>query len=108
MSTYFLVESGEIAEPGMAIPAADMAADLARSGHDVTVFLVQNGVFPARRSAGGDALAAARTAGVRFLADDFSLRERGIGADGLCTAVAPSPLETVVDRLAAGDKMLWY
>ena len=36
MSTCFLVESGDIARPGTAIPGADIAADLARRGHDVT------------------------------------------------------------------------
>jgi intracellular sulfur oxidation DsrE/DsrF family protein len=73
----------------------------------VTLFLVQNGVFPARRQAPGglEALARAR---VEVLADDFSLRERGIARDRLAAGVRAAPIETVIDRLAEGRKALWH
>lgn len=108
MTRYLLVESGESMHPGPAVPSLALASDLAGSGHDVTVLLLQNGVFLARRGSVGNALDAAQRAGVRLLADDFSLRERGIGADQLSSAIAPSPLETLVDALAAGHKLLWH
>ena len=57
----------------------DLAAELARRGETVTLFLVQNGVFPARRSAHSAGLERVAKAGVEILADDFSLRERGVG-----------------------------
>ena len=44
---------------------------------------------------------------VTVLADEFSLRERGI-AGGLTEGVASAPLDTVVDQLADGAKALWH
>ncbi len=108
MSHYVIVETGDSGEPGAPNPGIDLAANLAANGHDVTVFLVQNGVFLARRGAQrGDQLGMHK-ARITLLADDFSLRERGIGADQLSPDVSPSPLESIVDRLAAGSKVLWH
>ena len=47
-------------------------------------------------------------AGVQVLADDFSLRERGIVAQRLVSGVKPSPLDVVIDQLAEGRKVLWH
>ena len=47
-------------------------------------------------------------AGVEVLADDFSLRERGIPLDRLPAGVAPAPIDTVIDRLLEGRKALWH
>lgn len=108
MSEYVIVESGDLAERGAPNHGIDTASNLAANGHDVTVFLVQNGVLLVRRGAQCSEPAGAQESGVRLLADDFSLRERGIGVDQLIPEVSPSPLETLVDRLAAGSKILWY
>lgn len=108
MSEYLIIETGEPSEAGDVKHSFDLAANLVAKGHQVTVFLVQNGVLPARRGAQFDAIADAIKAGVTLLADDFSLRERGIGGDQLNTGIAPAPLESVVDRLAAGCKTLWH
>jgi hypothetical protein len=45
---------------------------------------------------------------VRVLADDFSLRERAIDRGALKSGVKPSPIDEVVDLLAAGAKALWH
>ncbi len=108
MIEYLFIESRSALETTEVALGAGTAAALARQGHPVTVFLLQNGVLPARRGASTDAFAAARQAGVRILADDFSLRERGIGVSELAEGIASSPLETVVDSLAAGAKTLWH
>jgi len=42
------------------------------------------------------------------LADEFSLRERGIAANRLAGGVSASPLDVVVDQLAEGRKALWH
>ena len=86
----------------------DLAVGLARRGETVSLFLVQNGVFPARRSARSAALETVTRAGVEVLADDFSLRERGIAADRLAAGVTAAPIDAVVDRLAEGRKALWH
>ena len=70
--------------------------------------MVQNGVLPARRSAKSQALSAIAAAGVEVLADEFSLRERGIVDDSLANGIKPSPLDVVVDQLAEGRKAMWH
>ncbi len=45
---------------------------------------------------------------MRLLADDFSLRERAIAVEGLGPGVAASPIEAVVDLVAAGAKAIWH
>src|SRR5262245_46669374 len=107
MTEYLLIESRSPAESGDVAQGYALAAALARQGDRVTLFLVQNGVLCVRRGARAEGLESAIRAGVTVLADDFSLRERGIPADRLAAQVAPAPLETVIDRLAAGAKTLW-
>lgn len=108
MSHYVIVETGDSAEPGAPNQGIETATNLAANGNDVTVFLVQNGVFLARRGARYNGHTSAQKVSMTLLADDFSLRERGIGADQLSPDISASPLESVVDRLVAGSKVLWY
>lgn len=108
MSNYVIVQTGDSVEPGVPNPGTEIAANLAAIGHDVTVFFVQNGVFLARRGTQREEQTGAHKAGMTLLADDFSLRERGIGTDQLSPGVSPSPLESLVDLLAAGSKVLWH
>ena len=83
-----------------------MGKGLVEGGNQVTLFLVQNGVLPARPSAHSAALSALARSGVTVLADDFSLRERGIAQ--LAEGVAATSIDVVVDDLAAGHKTLWH
>src|SRR5262245_59914826 len=106
--SYLLVASRDPFASGVAEPFYELGAALRRDGHAVTVFLVQNGVLPERRGARSGALANLAAQGVRVLADDFSLRERGIAAAELAEGVAAGPIETVVDALASGAKTLWH
>lgn len=85
----------------------DLARDLKKAGNEVTLFLVQNGVFGARKSA-APALSRLAGEGVTVLADAFSLKERGIGAAHLAEGVQSAPLDTVVDHLAEGRKVVWH
>jgi predicted peroxiredoxin len=107
MAEYLFIESRSPAEAGDLAHSYALAAALAQRGERVTIFLVQNAVLSVRRGAAAAGLDAAAQAGAQLLADDFSLRERGIPADRLAAPVAPAPLETVIDRLAAGAKAIW-
>lgn len=69
---------------------------------------MQNRVLPARPGARSAALQALADAGVEVLADDFSLRERGIPASSLAPGVKAAPLDVVVDQMADGRKTLWH
>lgn len=108
MATYLLIESRGPFDSGDTQSYYDLAAGLAQAGDEVALFLVQNGVMGTRRGARDMGLGAAAAAGVRVLADDFSLRERGIPADGLIDGVSAAPLDVVIDRLAEGCKAIWH
>ena len=108
MTDYLFIESRCPLDSADVSINIETACNLARRGHEVTVFLVQNGVIPARFGARAEVLDTAKDAGVRILADDFSLRERGIGNSDLSPGISPSPLESVIDSLAAGAKTLWH
>ena len=107
MAKYLLIESRDPFETDVSA-YLDLAANLKKEGNEVTLFLVQNGVLPARKSARSETLSKLAQAGVEVLADDFSLRERGIAAARLAPGVKAAPIETVVDQLAEGRKALWH
>ena len=108
MSKYMLIESRDPFDSRDVAFSYDLATGLAKAGHEVTLLLVQNGVLPARRGAKEIGLAAVMAAGVKVLADDFSLRERGIADTRLVAGVEPTPIDVVVDHMAAGHKTLWH
>jgi len=108
MSKYMLIESRDPFDSNDVGFSYELASGLAKAGHEVTLLLVQNGVLPARRGAQADGLAAVMKAGVKVLADDFSLGERGIAPSRLVAGVEPAPIEVVIDHMAAGHKTLWH
>jgi len=108
MARYLLIESRDPFDSNDAEWFYGLAAGLRKEGNEVTLFLVQNGVLPARRSSRSAALTGLSKAGVQVLADDFSLRERGIGSGALCEGVSPAPIDVVVDQLEEGRKAIWH
>jgi sulfur relay (sulfurtransferase) complex TusBCD TusD component (DsrE family) len=106
MAHYLLIESRDPFEVNDVAYYYDLSRALVASGNEVTLFLVQNGVLAARPSARSGVLAALAKAGVKVLADDFSLAERGIAK--LADGISKSPIDVVVDHLAAGHKTLWH
>ena len=108
MPRYVLIESRDPFESNDTGFCVDLATQLAAAKNDVTVFLVQNGVLPARTGARSGDLARLAGAGVKVLADSFSLKERGIDEARLTAGIAAAPLETVMDALADGAKVIWH
>jgi sulfur relay (sulfurtransferase) complex TusBCD TusD component (DsrE family) len=108
MPRYLLIESRDPFDSNDTRFCCDLARQLVDAKHEVTLFLVQNGVLPARAGARSGDLAQLSGAGVRILADSFSLKERGIDETRLATGVAAAPLEVVVDALAEGAKVIWH
>jgi intracellular sulfur oxidation DsrE/DsrF family protein len=73
------------------------------------VFLFQNGVLAARRNALGSHLPQLAKAGVRLLADDFSLQERGIQSAELLPGIQQSNIDALVDILVREDtRAIWH
>lgn len=107
MSNYLLIESRDPFTSQAVSGHAELAVGLVRTGHAVALYLVQNGVLPCRAGADGDALHEALAAGVEVLADDFSLRERGIPERDVARGVKVASIGFVVDRLADAWKVLF-
>ena len=107
MADYLLIGSRDPFESNDVARLYALAEDLVGNGSKVTLFLVQNGVLSARQSAQSAALSAVAGNGVEVLADEFSLRERGISLDRLVSGVSAAPLDVVIDRLADGRKAIW-
>jgi predicted peroxiredoxin len=108
MSRYVLIESRDPFDSSDTRFCGELAQQLAAAKNDVTLFLVQNGVLPARPGARSADLAQLAGSGVRVLADSFSLRERGIDERRLASGVAAASLATVLDALAEGAKVIWH
>jgi len=108
MPRYLLIESRDPFDSNDVRFCCDLAQQLAAAQNEVTLFLVQNGVLPARSGARSDDLARLASAGVRVLADSFSLRERGIDGTRLIAGVEAAPLDAVMDALAEGVKVIWH
>ncbi len=106
MSEYLLIESRDPFESNDVGFYYELARGLRESGNLVTLLLVQNGVLAARPSAQAPGLIAIANAGVKILADDFALKERGITK--LRDGVQVAPIDVVVDHLEAGHKTLWH
>ena len=108
MAKYLLIEPRGPFDSGDTQCYYDLAIGLVKAGDEVALFLVQNGVMGTRKGSKDVGLGAAAAAGVQVLADDFSLRERAIPANGLIDGVSAAPLDTVIDQLAEGRKAIWH
>jgi hypothetical protein len=108
MTNYLFIESRSDFDGRPETFGSALAAALARSGARVTMLLVQNGALTARRGARSPRIDALVAAGVAVLADEFSLRERGISPDRLRPGVEPSRLDVVIDRLLDGWQVIWH
>jgi len=108
MPGYLLIESRDTFDRGS--NSIDLARSLAEAGKEgpVTLFLVENGVLPTRRCEASDGLTALAKSGVEVLADEFSLRERGIQRERMVPEVKPAQLDVVIERMAEGRKALWF
>ncbi|MFQ5789524.1 MAG: DsrE family protein [Acidobacteriota bacterium] len=107
MAKYLLIQSRDPFETNEVARDYEWAASLAGAGNGVTLFLVQNGVLPARKGARRNGLESLVARGVEVLTDEFSLRERGISKGALAEGVKVSTLDVVIDQLAEGRKAIW-
>ena len=106
MAGYLLIESRDPFESNDVSYYCDLARGLVEAGNQVTLFLVQNAVLAVRPSVRSQALRSLIDSGVKVLADDFALQQRGIGK--LLDGVEIAAIETVVDHMGTGHRMLWH
>lgn len=107
MARYLMIESRDPQEAGAVGEFTDLARDLQAAGNDVTLYLVQNGVFAARKGFQGSRVS--QLGPVTVLADDFSLRQRGITEGEVVPGVRASGIGALVDLLAeANVRAMWH
>jgi sulfur relay (sulfurtransferase) complex TusBCD TusD component (DsrE family) len=106
MAQYLLIEASDPFASNEVGYYCELARGLVEAGNRVTLFLVQNAVLAARPLAQTPQLHGLVGSGVKILADDFSLRERGI--TNVLDGVEIASIESVVDALAAGHKVLCH
>lgn len=108
MASYLIFESQEPFDSAEVPRHYELTAGLKAQGNQVTLFLVQNGVFAARRRVRSDGIARLIEAGVDVLADDFSMKERGLAPSRLAAGVKVASLDAALDQFAEGRKTLWF
>ena len=107
MTAYVFIESRDPFESGDTTFVEQTAIAVKERGHAVTVFLVQNGVLAARKNAGK--LSRLAEAGVTLIADDLSLRERGIQREELAAGIREAGIGSLVDALVnPNTKAIWH
>ena len=110
MARYLLIESRDPFDSKDSEQFYGIARGLAERGNEVTLFMVQNGVLPVRRECShAKTLAALGRSKVTLLADDFSLRERGIRSEELIPEAKPAGVDQMVEMLMTdGTKAIWH
>ena len=109
MSNYVFIESRNPFDSSDTAFVAEAAIALQKKGHSVTVFLVQNGVLAARRQERRTQLASVLESGVTVLADDSSLRQRGISSEECAAGLKSETIEYLADLLIRDDtKAIWH
>jgi sulfur relay (sulfurtransferase) complex TusBCD TusD component (DsrE family) len=109
MSRYLLIETKGPLEGGEY--SFDLGKQLREDRHDVTIYLLQDAVFAARRKfQRGEALVSeARRHDLKLMADEISLRQRGVTGERLSPDVQRSTMPELVDLLMErSDKAIWH
>lgn len=109
MNHYLFIESRDPFESRDTRFVEETATALKQQGHEVTVFLVQNGVLSSRQNARDTSLARMAAAGISLRVDDFSLSERGIQPAELRPGIERSGIDQLVDDLVQENtRAIWH
>lgn len=108
MAKYLLIESRDPFDSSDSEYFSELVQGISNRGNETTLFLVQNGVLPARKGSNHSETIAKLIQGkVKVLADRFSLKERAISS--LLDGVEVSDMDRLVDLLLEpGTKGIWH
>ena len=109
MSGFLLIESRSATEAPEVREFLDMAAELSREGHEIDLFLIQNGVLLAARGADPCLAALANRHNVSVWADRFSLQSRALNSGELAPGIRIAGMPEMVGLLTSGSrKPVWH
>lgn len=108
MAKYLFIESRDPFDSSDATSFAELVQGVAARGNETVLFLVQNGVIPARKgSRHGDKISQLLKNKVKVLADRFAVKERAIGR--LVEGVETASMDQFVKLLMEpGTKAIWH
>lgn len=108
MAKYLLIESRDPFDCQDSRYFSELVQGIAGRGNQTVLFLIQNGVLPARKgSKYGKTVSSLIKHKVRVLADGFSIKERAIR--GLVDGVEVADIDRLVDLLLEpGTKAIWH
>ncbi|KST67454.1 hypothetical protein [Mastigocoleus testarum] len=108
MTHYLILESRDPYDSADWGNIQEMVINLKRNGNNVTLFLLQNGVLPARKSTSFTKyFADLKKLEINILADFFSLQERGI--QEISPSVEKSNIDQLIHMLFMPDtKTVWH
>lgn len=109
MAHYLLIETAHPRDGGEY--GFELGEQLVKGKHQVTLFLLQDGVFAVRQGflEGQRLLQKAQAAGISVLAESVCLRERGITSERPASRVREGNMEELVDLLMERcDKVIWH
>ncbi|MEL6400009.1 MAG: DsrE family protein [Cyanobacteria bacterium J06626_4] len=108
MTHYLILESRDPFDSADWKTMQEMIISLKKSGHDVTLFLLQNGVLIARKGTSFEShFFNLKALGINILADFFALQERGI--QNMVMGVEQSHLDRLIQLcLTPNTKTIWH
>jgi len=109
MSIYLLVETCLTGDSQTVRSFLDLASQLSEDGHQVDLFLLQNGVLIARTNAEPSLAALVAKPEVSVRVDDFSLSSRSLKPAELVPGVRVAGMSELVELLTRpGCKPIWH
>lgn len=108
MAKYLLIESRDPFDSSDSEYFSELVQGISNRGNETTLFLVQNGVLPARKgSKHNEIISKLIQSKVQVFADGFSLREWAIR--NLLDGVEVADMDLLVDLLLEpGTKTIWH
>ena len=107
MSDYVFLQSQDPFTETQTLAQYQLIHNLATKDNRVTLYLIQNGVMPARRGALCKPFDLLCNQNINVVADRFSLEQRGIELDQLKSGVNAEEIGVVIDAMLRGDKVIW-
>ena len=110
MSKYLFVETRDPFESKDTHQLYGLVKELAGQGHDVALYLTQNGVFATRNQAKTSIFPElVKEKNVTVFADDYSLEERGITKSEIFSEVKISPIDKLAElTIEDGRRPVWH
>jgi sulfur relay protein TusB/DsrH len=108
MGKYLLIESRDPFDSSDSESFTQLVQGIAERGNETVLFLVQNGVIPARKgSKYSDRISQLLKNKIKVLADNFAVKERAIGK--LVEGVETVSMDQFVKLLMEpGTKAVWH